>query len=292
MRKITCVNEDNIAMTFGDTFSPFLLQYCDGIYNVSNKVYSSENTMTDGSTYLGSTTKLRNIIIGLVSKENHAINRNLLYQLFKPKTAGVFTYVEEEGDFQEIRTIDYFVESIDVTGIDNCRRAEVSLLCPYPFFQDINDTIISMAGWESNFEFPHEFIEPEELGVRKVEKLKEIINESSADNIGITIKVLAESDIVNPSMYHVEQDEFIKVGTTLKPLNLKRGDILTITTHTNNKNVSLEREGVKQMINEYLDEDSSFIQLQNSKNNLRYAADSGEDYMNVTVSFRYRYLGV
>lgn len=292
MRKITCSNEDNIAMTFGDEFTPWLLQFCEGIYSISNKVYSSENTMTDGSTFLGSTTVMRNIVLGLVSKDNHAINRNLLYQLFKPKSKGIFTYIEQEGDFQEIRTIDYFVESIEITGTGSSRRAEVSLLCLYPFFQDIRDHVVSMSGWESRFVFPHEFNEPEELGIRRVEKLKQIDNESSADNIGLTITIIAESAVTNPSMYHVECDEFIKIGTKQKPLILNRGDVLIITTHTNNKNVSLKRSGVTNMINEYLDEDSTFLQLQNGKNNLRYGADSGEDYMNVTVGFRYRYPGV
>ena len=61
---------------------------------------------------------------------------------------------------------------------------------------------------------------------------------------------------------------------------------------TNNKAVYLVRDGVKQEINEYLDEDSDFIQLQHGTNTIRYTADAGEDYLNVTVSYRFRYLGV
>lgn len=60
----------------------------------------------------------------------------------------------------------------------------------------------------------------------------------------------------------------------------------------NNKAVYLVRDGVKQEINEYLDEDSDFIQLQHGTNTIRYTADAGEDYLNVTVSYRFRYLGV
>ena len=56
--------------------------------------------------------------------------------------------------------------------------------------------------------------------------------------------------------------------------------------------MSLVRDGVKQEINEYLDEDSDFIQLQHGTNTIRYTADAGEDYLNVTVSYRFRYLGV
>ena len=64
-RKIICTNEDGMEVVFSSTFSPFLLESCDGIYSVQNNVTSSENTMTDGSTYQGSVTQMRNIVLTL-----------------------------------------------------------------------------------------------------------------------------------------------------------------------------------------------------------------------------------
>lgn len=52
-RKIICSNEDGMEVTFSDSFSPFLLENCDGIYVVENNVVTSENTMTDGATISG-----------------------------------------------------------------------------------------------------------------------------------------------------------------------------------------------------------------------------------------------
>ena len=45
-------------------------------------------------------------------------------------------------------------------------------------------------------------------------------------------------------------------------------------------------------INEYLDEESEFIQLVHGRNTFIYDADGGEDYLNVTITYRFRYLGV
>lgn len=42
-----------MEVTFSDSFSPFLLENCDGIYVVENNVVTSENTMTDGATISG-----------------------------------------------------------------------------------------------------------------------------------------------------------------------------------------------------------------------------------------------
>ena len=156
-----------------------------------------------------------------------------------------------------------------------------------------SDITVTMAGWISYFEFAHEFPpEGEEFEARVEEKLKTIDNTSAADNIGMTIVIQAAGAVTNPSIYHVEQGEQITVGTSGKPLQLVAGDKVTITTGTNNKHVYLTHEGVQSEINEYLSENSEFIQLEHGKNTIGYSATAGENYMTVQISYRYRYLGV
>jgi DNA-binding LytR/AlgR family response regulator len=58
------------------------------------------------------------------------------------------------------------------------------------------------------------------------------------------------------------------------------------------KNVYLIQGATETAINEYLDEESEFIQLVHGKNTFTYAADAGRDYMNVAITYRLRYLGV
>lgn len=282
-----------MEVRFSDAFAPWLLEDCDGIYSVKNTVATSENTMTDGATYQGSTTQMRNIVLTLrdLPKANHQENRTLLYNLFKPKAAGTFLYLEEEG--AEGRSIEYYVESVDVDAVNRARKATVSLLCPDPFFVAPSDVTVTMAGWESYFEWPHEFPpKGEEFEARVEEKLKTIDNTSAADNIGMTITIQAAGALTNPSIYHVEQGEQITVGTSGKPLELVAGDEVIITTGTNDKHVYLIHEGIKTEINEYLSENSEFIQLGHGKNTIGYSAEVGEPYMTVEISYRYRYLGV
>lgn len=111
-------------------------------------------------------------------------------------------------------------------------------------------------------------------------------------DIWVTVTLEAEGPVINPAVYHAESGEFIKIGNEVRSFSINAGDVVIITTETNNKAVYLARDGVKQEINEYLDEDSDFIQLQHGTNTIRYTADAGEDYLNVTVSYRFRYLGV
>lgn len=289
-KKIICKNEDDVQIEFSyEDDAEFFLISCDGIYSVSNNVVTSENTMTDGSTYQGSTTKQRNIVITAEVDSDYQSRRDFLYKSFKPKSLGTFFYYENE----EQRQIDYRVEGIDIDEAGVCRNVVVSLICPDPFFKDPADTTITMAGWEPCFEFIHEFTdELEEFGIRVAELVKDIENDSAADHIGIEVLMEAMGAVRNPALYHVQQDIHIQIGTEEYPFNMEPGDVVRITTGTNEKNVYLIKDGETTKINGYLEEESEFIQLIHGSNTLIYDADQGVDYLNVTIMYRFRYLGV
>ncbi len=287
-RKIICTNNEGMVINFQSKFSPFLLADCDGLYGIENNVTMSDNTMTDGATYQGSVAKKRNIVLTLKTKENHRLRRYELYQLFPQGTKGTLTYIEDETE----RAISYYVEKVDVDSSKNVRTATVSLLCPDPYFEATADKELTMAGWEQEWEFIHEFVaEGEEFGRRVQEKIKTIENTSGAKGIGLTIEIYANGAVSNPQITHVESGDYIKVGTEAHPLSMVSGDILTVTTQTNNKKVKLTHGGTTTEINEYLDEGSEFIQLQAGENTIGYSAESGENNMTVKLIYREKYLG-
>jgi len=289
-KKIVCKNEDNVEIEFSyEDDAEFFLISCDGIYSVSNNVVTSENTMTDGSTYQGSTTKQRNIVITAEFDSDYQSRRDFLYKIFKPKSPGTFYYTENA----EQREIEYRVEGIEIDEAGVCRNAVISLICPVLFYKTPADTTVTMAGWEPCFEFVHEFTsELEEFGVRIAELVKTVENDSAADYIGIEVIMEALGAVRNPVLYHMQQDIHIQIGTDDYPFDMEPGDVVRITTGTNEKNVYLIKGGEETKINEYLDEESEFIQLVHGSNTFIYDAASGVDYLNVTIKYRFRYLGV
>lgn len=293
-RKITCLNKTtNSSIEFGDSFNPYLLTDADGLYEMMADVTSNDNGMQDGSTYIGTRIKARNIVLTVKDKASHASNRNFLYLLFAPKSEGTLTYSETDAEYKVKRAIDYYVESVSVTSTKQVRTATVSLLCCDPYFSDINDTSIVMTGWENAFEFIHEFkTEGEEFASIVVQKMVEFYNDSTASNIGFTIVIDTEGDVSNPRIYQLETDEYIQIGNDSYPLNLQYGDQLTISTVTNNKNVYLKRDGVTTNINNYVTEGSKYIQLVSGTNTISYSASVGEDNLRVLIKFKNKYLGV
>ena len=290
MRKITCKN-GQAYLEFGNTYSPFVLLNVEGIYSVNFSVNATENSMSDGATFIGSNAQLRNIILTIGDKDNHGENRRKLYEVFKPRQKSTFIYEEEDGDFKEKRVIEYYTESINNNGYGKGHRVTtISLICPEPMFSDNFDTNIAMTSWINKFEFMHEF-KAEEFATKKKEKLVVIDNLSTVENIGMEISIKAEGKVSNPKVYHAESGEYIQVGTASKPLNMVYGDELIISTLKDNKNVWLIHDGVKTNVNEYIDEASNYIQLQSGSNTIRYFAEN-EDNLLVSIKFRQKYLGV
>ena len=183
MKEIKCENNAGQSIIFTYDFTPLHLVSVDGIYKVESNIYMTDNTMIDGSTYQGSTIAKRNIVITAEMKDNYQNNRNLLYKVFKPKEKGTMTYTEND----ESRQIEYVVEDMEITEKGVVRTATISLLCPDPYFKDLDNIEINMTSWIPMFEWDHEFKdEGEEFSVKDTEQIKDIDTESAADYIGVT----------------------------------------------------------------------------------------------------------
>lgn len=295
MRSITCTNKTTgISITFGEKgFTPFFLATADGLYETDNNIYISDNTMTDGGTYQGSVAKVRNIVLYVMDNPQNddfvynQSRRDLLYSLFRKDEEGTLVYSENGKS----RKINYQCEGIKRAN-KKSRLFTISLICPNPKFVDESAHNVSMANWIDDFQFIHEFVEEgEEFGHRSNERLVNIINDVAANNIGLKITILSNGTVTNPSIAHVETNKSIHIGSNANPFTMLRGDMLVITTGINDKHVRLIRGGATEEVNEYLTEDSEFIQLMFGDNNIAYDADSGEDYMVVNIQYAYEYEG-
>ena len=287
-RIIRCINEDGFFLDFTERgFGPFLLTDAEGFYESKNTVYVSENSMIDGATYQGSVAKQRNIELTLTDIGDYVANRNALNRLFKEKSKGTLIFWEADAS---PRKIDYYVEKFNSSGEDPFREHEISLICPDPFFYDIDASSEEMASWVSVFTFP--FTSPSTgfvFGYKDNSRIQTIQNDIAEDNIGITIIMSCLGAVTNPSITHIETNSSLHIGHENKPFNMIAGDIVTITTATGNKHVTLTRNGETSEINHYLTEDSVFIQLMRGSNSFGFGAESGVNNLTITIEYTYKY---
>ena len=285
-RVITCENQFNIKGIFSEGSFPFLLSGADGLYEMAASVNLSSNTMNDGATYHSSVLKKRNIVLTLVDISNRFEHRAFLNDLFVPKSLGILTFNEGE----EHRKIEYYVESVKASGLNAYQTYQISLICPDPYFYDLDESMVTMSSFLPSFSFPHYFTSTaEELGYRQKEKIQTIANDLGIGGTGMQIEISCNGNITNPFVTHVESGRSITVGTSSKPLDLVAGDQVIITTYDNDKQVYLVHEGVRTKINQYLSEESYFIQLEKGTNSIGYGASEGVDNMIVKITYKIRY---
>lgn len=284
LRTIKCKNQEGAEITFTESgFNPFVLAKANGIYDVTNNVYMQDNTLLDGSTYIGSVMAKRNIVLYLKDIDNYAANRELLDNVFRRGLIGVLTVQDEDHE----REIEYFVESLAVTMKKNCRLTQVSLLCPDPHFYDPNGINFRIMDIQPQLEFPHEFVEEgEEFSYVNTDMIATINNTSGDNDIGLTISITATGTVTNPSVTKIETNETL----ALSGFSLSAGDTLVFTTTTGKKNVCLISGNTTTDVNQYLTDASVFFQLTSGVNHFGVDASSGKSYMRTTISCRYKYM--
>lgn len=288
MRSITCKNNNGSAIVFGETaFTPFLLAHVDGIYSSQEELAISENAMLDGGDYYGSRIPTRNIVLTVTDKPGARYaqaNRDTLRSVFTKGSKGTLIYKEDDSE----RAIDYYVESIKP---GSKRLSIISLLCPDPYFYDVEYSRATVSTWIPDFEFPHEFqADGEELG-HKIDSRIVHIEGTSPNPVGMIINIMANGQVTNPIIVKLTSGERIKLGDSIHPFSMQYGDLVRIITEDGRKNVTLIRDGIEESINQYMSEDSEFFQITYGNNAIGYDAGDGVGNISLEILYRNRYEG-
>lgn len=160
--------------------------------------------------------------------------------------------------------------------------------CADPMFSTKNGILTQIALVLPKFHFP--LIIPQDkgiiLGLRQPNLLATIVNDGDIDT-GMVIEFSCNTTVVNPSLLHVETQEFIKINKTITP-----GETITVSTVSGNKYVKGYHDGQTKNYFKYWDWDSTWLQMYRGVNVLKYDADSGVEGLAVSVSFTPKLLEV
>lgn len=160
--------------------------------------------------------------------------------------------------------------------------------CADPMFSTKNGILTQIALVLPKFHFP--LIIPKDkgiiLGLRQPNLLATIVNDGDIDT-GMVIEFSCNTTVVNPSLLHVETQEFIKINKTITP-----GETITVSTVSGNKYVKGYHDGQTENYFKYWDWDSTWLQMYRGVNVLKYDADSGVGGLAVSVSFTPKLLEV
>jgi len=286
MPKLTYTNERGQSIVLGDS-APLLVTKMDGIGGVQNTIYRHKTPSQDGTTATGSTLGERELTIeGVILATDQAVYRQKLLQTFNPKLTGILQYkkglvVKEIGCRAEL------APAFPSDFSKNYQIFLITLLCPNPFWQDIEQIKAEIALWVGDFSFPLEMIEVgAEMGHREPSLIVNTFNPGDVE-CGMRVELKALATLTNPSILNVDTQEYLKINKTMEA-----GEVITVTTRFGAKKVENKLNGVTTNAFNYIDLGSTFLQLDVGDNLFRYNADTNIDNLEVSIYYTPQYLGV
>jgi hypothetical protein len=288
LEKVIYTNSRGQSIELGN-YAPYILTKLEGTGAPKTTILTSKSPGQDGKTYHGTLLEERNIniegSIEGISENDLFKKRKFLCSIFNPKLSGVLMYINNEYTYK----ID--CEMLDTpTFKDKFSTLQPFLLqlyCHDPYWLDIYESTEEIAVWLGDIQFPMMISDKgTEMGHRESNLIVNL-NNSGDISCGMRIEFTALATVVNPVILNVNTQEYIKIKRTLSA-----GDILKITTYIGNKKVELIRNGIISNVFNYIDLESTFLQLEVGDNLLRYDAENGIDNLEVRIYYRQKYIGV
>lgn len=288
MKKLKYINSLGSELQITN-FAPFLL------LNFTEKgkitIYNKKSMSQDGSTYLGNTIdisdKTMEFAVIAESEEELIVYRNKINKVFNPKLGeGYLVYTDDVKKIMSKCIIDSMPYFTAVNSKVN--KCLISLTACNPFWMDTIESKTEIALWKGDLEFDLEIPESDEIimGHREPSLIVNVLNDGDVE-CGIRVEFKALATIENPSIVNVYTQEFFKINKTMES-----GEIITLNTSFGNKRVESSLNGTITNAFNYIDFESTFLQLSIGDNLFRYNADSGIDNLEVTIYYTPQYLGV
>jgi len=263
--------------------SKYTLYKITGLQPPASIVNMANNATSDGVTVNSVRVDKRNIVLYIALNGDIEQSRLNLYKYFPHKKTVTIYFKNGSRDVYIEGQVEFF--ECDLFAIRQV--AQISLICPQPYFKAINDIVSYFSEISNLFSFP--FSMPEsgvELSAITTNIRKSIINTGDIAS-GLVIDLYAIGTVVNPVIYDVFKRTHIKLT-----LIMEANDHIIINTNHGIKSITLIRGGVSTNILGYLYPVSSWLTLESGDNVFTYDAESGVSNLQLTFTSSVLYGGV
>lgn len=270
----------------------------EGLESSELEVSTTDNALVDGTHVDGKRILKRPVHIEASFRDDRdsQADRQRVIQFFNPKYTGLLTV----SNCGTARKIAYELEgwSFVKTSVHGQLSFVADLMCPDPYFEDMDDFGRNLAEITRQLAFPWRVLAkkgaaPDPFkglalrgqitGYRRLSRQVSLANDGDVPT-PLRIQFIARRGVVrNPKMMMVGTDRYIRVV-----LDMAQGDVLLVDTSDRHQVIELNGENAYHRI----DRMSEPFKLDPGGNTLEYDADEG--YMNLDVRLYYTplYLGV
>lgn len=271
--------------------SGLIVQSIEGLGPAKATINTGETATMDGSLFNSARASNRNIVITLALMFAPTVedSRQKIYKHFPVKKR---IRLDFETDRRSVYTYGY-VESNEPAIFSSQETVQISVICPDPFFYDINPTMVGFYSIEPLFEFPfsNESLSDSMLELSRLRLDSRInLSYSGDSDTGLKIVIHFSGSVKNVRLYNLTSGHSISINTDkvsdISGEALKNGDEIHISTISGDLYAKLLRDGQFSNIIGSLEKNSDFFKVSNGDNIIAFTVDEGEN--NLTINFTYR----
>ena len=282
--KLILENEAGQQINLSKTANQYMFSKIKGLNPPTGTVSTSSYAGMNGSYLNNAFIEKRNVVIPFEMRGfDVELRRHELYRVVKPSR-----YIKIYYSTKNISVYaEGIVETCEMEIFEKLTSGQISILCPDIYWYSTESVMAYYSQITGAFTFPfptESNPEPFMLGKYNTQNIMEIINDG--DEIGFTLVIEALEDARSPTLYNADTDEYLQITG-----EILAGDIITVTTKTGHKTVTLDRGGVKTNIINRLVSGSTWLTLREGKNRF-YLRGTGLTKLRVKIIHTNAYLGV
>lgn len=300
---VTNFKGDSVKMELGKPGNTgFLLIYASGLDPAKANIGTSEIATIDGSIYNFSRLDQRNVVLNIlfVEQKNKTIEDIRLdtYRYF-PIKQKIELVIETTNRI--VKTIGY-VESNEVNIFSKQEGAQISIICPNPYFYSTKDPdkSIVFSGIDPLFEFPFEndslYDSKLIFGELTMTPVQELFYTGDTAT-GINIFIHAYDLVEDLEIINITTSESLRINTDFVEMmtgnKIIAGDDIYINTKLGEKSIRLIRGNQQFNILNCLERGTKWINLVNGNNLLGISTEENElSKISVEITYDIVYEGV
>ena len=279
MPKVWLENSSGEIIQLTGNESVYQLFQVDGTNPPMANVNLALTAGKDGATFNSSKLNTRTLVLYVKINGNREQNRLRLNNFARVKEWCKVRYANNSLDVY----IEGIVETVEYTPFTMREMAQISIICPDPYFKSMDEILADSSNTLPKFTFPFTIEEDDPVVISELMDSEGIIiNNTSDATTGALISITFNSGASSVELRNTTTGADIKLTYTFQT-----GDIVEINTNTGSKTIKLIRGGVVSNLMSAFDKGGTFPQLASGVNRFDYLVDNTAPAGQIDIQFRY-----
>lgn len=280
--KIKNANGETFELTHNS--ENYLITDIQGLTRPQAAINTSTGGALDGTFFNSSRVEQRNLVITVELHGDIEANRQQLYSICSINKPCTIFFKNKNRDVQIIG----YVETLEGDLFTSDEKMQISIICPRPYFEDLNAIYTELSEIVRLFEFPFCIEESDPIPFSEIVDYPLCTVKNSGDvECGCKMTVEVTGSVTGLTIHNSTTQKFFGLN-----YSFTAGDTITIDTISGEMGVSLLRSGVITNLLNYVTAGSTWIKLALGDNDFTFTTTTGDDAVRVTFVSTNLYGGV